>query len=149
MDVIPDVYVIGLQEMVKLNTKSVIKGKDKDRVLLWEKIIKSSLSHNTQGDYVCVSKKPMVGCLIMLFVKEEHKHYINNIRTSRVKTGFGGQTGNKGSVAIRFNFANSSFAFINCHLASGQKEIAQRLDDLREIYKKSFDCSQKYQDFMI
>lgn len=91
----------------------------------------------------------MVGCLIMLFTKVDHKNRINSIRTSKVKTGFGGQSGNKGSVAIRFNFDNSSFAFINCHLTSGQSKVSERLEDLREIYKKSFDCSQKYQDFMI
>lgn len=27
--------------------------------------------------------------------------------------------------------------------------MGERLEDLREIYKRSFDCSQKYQDFMI
>lgn len=41
------------------------------------------------------------------------------MRTSKVKTGFGGNSGNKGSVAIRFNFDDSSLSFINCHLASG------------------------------
>lgn len=61
------------------------------------------------------------------------------MRTSKVKTGFGGQSGNKGAVAVRFNFDDSSLAFINCHLSSGQKNISERVDDLREIYRKSFD----------
>jgi synaptojanin len=118
--IVPDVYIIGLQEMVKLNAKSVIQGKDKERVLLWEQIITRSITSRGEGHrYVCIARKPMVGCFILLFARDEHKHKINNIRTSRVKTGFGGQSGNKGSVAIRFNYANSSFAFINCHLTSG------------------------------
>jgi hypothetical protein len=125
--------------MVKLNAKSVIKGKDKDRVLLWEDIVTKSICRGHR--YVCISKKPMVGCLIMLFVKDEKKHKISCIRTSRVKTGLGGSSGNKGAVAIRFNYANSSFAFINCHLTSGQSQIAERLQELNDIYKKSFDCS--------
>jgi hypothetical protein len=86
----------------------------------------------------------MVGCFILLFIRDDNKNRIKNIRTSKVKTGFGGQSGNKGSVAIRFNVDNSSFAFINCHLTSGQSQVSERLEDLREIYKKSFDCSQKY-----
>lgn len=114
----PEVYVVGLQEMVKLNAKSVIQGKDKERVLLWEQIVTRSISKDCR--YVCIGRKPMVGCFIMLFARDEHKHKVNNIRTSKVKTGFGGQSGNKGSVAIRFNYANTSFAFINCHLTSGQ-----------------------------
>jgi inositol-1,4,5-trisphosphate 5-phosphatase len=40
-----------------------------------------------------------------------------------VKTGFSGIAGNKGSVAIRFQFDNTSFAFTNVHLTSGQSEI--------------------------
>lgn len=55
--------------MVKLNAKSVIKGKDKERVLLWEDIVVRSICKGHR--YVCVSKKPMVGCLVMLFVKDE------------------------------------------------------------------------------
>jgi len=62
----------------------------------------------------------MVGCFIILFAKDEHKNKINSIRTSKVKTGLAGSSGNKGSVSIRFNFENTSFAFMNCHLTSGQ-----------------------------
>jgi len=125
--------------MVKLNAKSVIQGKDRERVLLWEEIVTRSMCKRHK--YICVGKKPMVGCLIMLFARDEHKHKINSIRTSKVKTGFGGQSGNKGAVAIRFNYAQSSFAFINVHLTSGQNQVGERLEDIREIYKRSFDCS--------
>ena len=40
-------------------------------------------------------------------------------------------TGNKGSVAIRFNFENSSFAFINTHLEAGQNKVGERLEQIR------------------
>lgn len=116
--IIPDIIVIGLQEMVKLNAKSVIQGKDRTRIDLWEGIITRSV-RNERHSYFCVSKKPMVGCLIMLFARDEHRYKINNVRTSKVKTGFGGQSGNKGAVSIRFNYSNSSFVFLNCHLTSG------------------------------
>ena len=86
----------------------------------------------------------MVGCFIILFARDEHKCRINNIRTSKVKTGLGGSGGNKGSVAIRFNYDDTSFAFLNCHLASGQNHVGERLEDLREVWKRSFDCSQKF-----
>jgi len=54
-----------------------------------------------------------------MFAKSIHKNKIKNIRKVKVKTGFSGMTGNKGSVAIRFNYEDTSFAFINCHLESG------------------------------
>jgi hypothetical protein len=34
--IVPDLYVVGLQEMVKLNAKSVIQGKDREKAMLWE-----------------------------------------------------------------------------------------------------------------
>jgi len=64
----------------------------------------------------------MVGCFILLFAKGELKNSIKNIRTSKVKTGFGGNGGNKGCVAIRFNYNESSFVFMNCHLSSHQNK---------------------------
>ena len=41
--ILPDVIVVGLQEMVKLNAQQVIKGKDKERIGLWESIITRSI----------------------------------------------------------------------------------------------------------
>ncbi len=67
------------------------------------------------------------------------------MRKCKVKTGYGGQSGNKGAVAIRFNFDDTTFTFTNCHLTSGQKKVNERLEDLREVYKKQFE-SLKCQD---
>jgi hypothetical protein len=85
--------------------------------MLWEEILIRSL--NRKEKYLCIAKKAMVGCFILLFIKDVHKYRVSNMRTSKVKTGFAGQSGNKGAVAIRFNFDDSSFALINCHLSSG------------------------------
>lgn len=81
----------------------------------------------------------MVGQYIVMFVKEEHKDKINSIKKHKVKTGFSGMAGNKGSVALRFNFEDTSFAFVNVHLESGQKQIAERLENLRQIYNETFN----------
>lgn len=70
-----DIFIIGLQEIVKLNAKSVIQGKDRERVMLWENIITNSLRKKCK--YVCISKKPMVGCFILMFIKLEHKSRIS------------------------------------------------------------------------
>lgn len=43
----------------------------------------------------------MVGCLITVFVKRELKNRVKDIQTSKVKTGFRGQMGNKGAVLVR------------------------------------------------
>lgn len=87
-------------------------------MLLWESVITRSLGR--RGDkYICIAKKLMVGCFIMFFTLDEHKNRVSNIKSCKVKTGFAGKSGNKGSVAIRFSIDDTSFMFINCHLASG------------------------------
>lgn len=110
--------------MVKLNASSVIKGKDKDRITIWERIITRSL--NKKSKYYCICQKAMVGCYILLFTKDEHKNRVKNMKTSKVKTGFGGNSGNKGAVTIRFNFDDASLVFMNCHLSSGQSAVSER-----------------------
>lgn len=44
---------------------------------------------------------------------------------------------NKGSTSIRFNYNDTSFMFLNCHLASGQKEYAARFNNLEECYTET------------
>jgi len=73
----------------------------------------------------------MVGCFIVMFAKYQIKDSIKFLRKCKVKTGFSGMTGNKGSVAIRFNYEDTSFAFVNVHLESGQKQTAERLENVR------------------
>ena len=81
----------------------------------------------------------MVGCFIIMFVNKSHQNKIKNIRKVKVKTGFSGMTGNKGSVAIRFNFEDTSFAFINNHLESGQNALGERLENVRQVYNDTYN----------
>ena len=60
-----DMYVIGLQEIVELNTKSVYKGKDVELSKQWINMFQNALGNG----YVFVESKTMVGLLIFIFVK--------------------------------------------------------------------------------
>jgi len=111
----PDILVIGLQEMVPLNTKEIVAGKDKQLALLWQEVIQNCLG----PDYLPIIHKTMVGCEITMFALERYRTRINNLKKFKVKTGLSGITGNKGSVAFRFTFDDTSFAFINTHLEAG------------------------------
>mmetsp|Transcript_12774 Transcript_12774/g.21584 ORF Transcript_12774/g.21584 Transcript_12774/m.21584 type:complete len:355 (-) Transcript_12774:22-1086(-) len=126
--------------MVKLNTTQVVIGKDKVRCQLWQNIFLRSLNANPEGvKFVQIVQKVMVGCFIIMFVREEHVNKIRNIRKVKVMTGFSGMTGNKGGVALRFSFLDTSFAFINVHLESGQNAMAQRLENVRQIFHDTFN----------
>ena len=48
-------------------------------------------------------------------------------------------TGNKGSVSVRFNYEDTSFAFLNSHLESGQNATAERMEHVRQIFNDSFN----------
>lgn len=119
--------------MVDLNVSAVVEGKNKERMILWEQIFLRSASKG-QHRFVCVMRKAMVGCFVLLLVREEHKLKLTNMRSIKVKTGVSGLSGNKGSVALRFNFLDSSFFFMNVHLTSGQKNVQNRLDDMRQTF---------------
>lgn len=110
-----DIYIVGLQEMVPLNTKEIVVEKNKQRALLWRDVLQNALG----PDYIPVVHKTLVGCNIQMFVRREHVGSIKNIRKYKVKTGLSGMTGNKGGTAVRFNFDDTSFAFINVHLEAG------------------------------
>ena len=120
--------------MVPLKTKEIVVGKDKTRAALWEAVIQNCLG----SEFIPIIQKLMVGCFIIMFVNKKHKNKVKNIRKVKVKTGLSGMTGNKGSVAIRFNFEDTSFSFINNHLESGQNAVGERLEQVRQVYNATY-----------
>ena len=134
-----DLYVVGLQEMVKLDmVGSVMCNKDEERILAWQKLTQAALHKRMPGrKFACISRKVMFGCFIMLFVREDHFPHIKQIHTAKVKTGTNGMTANKGSTSLRFNYDDTSFMFLNCHLTSGEKKWQNRFDDLRVCYEET------------
>lgn len=109
-----DIYVVGLQEMVELNTGNITKGKDENTAAIWHENIKSSLNKNGRGfEFIALTQKVMVGLYIVVFIKSTVAHSVRGVKKFRVKTGLSGLTGNKGGVAVRFAIDDTSFSFIN------------------------------------
>jgi len=133
----PDIYIFGFQELVDLNAKNVIKGTNADDVALWNRIIETSLK-KTGKEYTKIQSKNMVGCMITMFVKSKLKSHVHNIEVDRIKTGFGGNVGNKGAVCIRFDIYDTSICAINAHLESGKSKVEIRNNQFIEIFKKAF-----------
>ena len=80
----------------------------------------------------------MVGCFIGLFVKAKLLGRIRELKTTKIKTGFGGNTGNKGAVALRFMLDDTSMMFINCHLISGSDKGDKRTEEVNLIFDNAF-----------
>jgi hypothetical protein len=140
----PDIIVIGLQEMVKLNMSSILKGKNKGRVSDWEQLLRcaiEAISENIkkpEDKYVWVIAKSMVGCFIGFFVKQKLLSRIKDLKTTKIKTGLGGSAGNKGAVIVRFQLDDTNVMLMNCHLMSGKNKGSKRTDELNFIFDNAF-----------
>lgn len=54
---------------------------------------------------------------------------MKSVHKDTVKTGMGGNFGNKGGAVIRVNIFDTSLCFICAHLAAGKEKFEERLDD--------------------
>jgi len=80
----------------------------------------------------------MVGCFISLFVKQKLLARVSDLKATKIKTGLGGSSGNKGAVIVRFNLDDTSVMLMNCHLMSGKNKGTQRTDELNFIFDNAF-----------
>ena len=73
---------------------------------------------NFVGKFISITQQ-LVGVCLYVFVRPEHAPHIKDVAVDLVKTGMGGATGNKGTVAIRFRFHSTSLCFVCSHFAAG------------------------------
>ncbi|SBT30751.1 inositol-phosphate phosphatase, putative [Plasmodium ovale wallikeri] len=93
--------------------------------------------------YVKLKSVSMIGLFIIIFIDEGLVDYIREIEVCKVKVGLKGNTGNKGSVSIKFRLGFNSFCFNNIHLASGQTNMFERNSQMQNILNNSFQ-NQEY-----
>jgi hypothetical protein len=72
------------------------------------------------GDYYSEADyNDMVGCLLMIFSKNELVNHISRVENGIIKQGFGGNLGNKGAINIILKLYDSICCFICVHLPAG------------------------------
>ena len=116
----PTFYVIGLQEIVKLNTSNVIFDINKMSSNLWESKITELLlkSYN----YTLQYRENMVGILLLIFVKTSEAKNIKNMKKSVIKAGFMNTLGNKGYILYEFKYKEKTYSFGSGHLTAGEND---------------------------
>ncbi|CDM29778.1 hypothetical protein DTO013E5_6137 [Penicillium roqueforti] len=146
----PDIVVFGFQELVdlenkKITAKSLLLGSKKKengekehmsrQYRVWIDHLTRTLHEcmPLEESYVLLHTANMVGLFTCIFIKHKERHNIRNIHASEIKRGMGGLHGNKGALVFRFILDDTSMCFVNCHLAAGQTQTANRNNDIAAI----------------
>ncbi|OBZ85798.1 Inositol-1,4,5-trisphosphate 5-phosphatase 1 [Choanephora cucurbitarum] len=130
----PDLYVIGFQEIVELSPQQVM-ATDAEKRLVWEQQIEKTLNQRSGSKfrYTLLRSNQLVGAALIVFAKSTIVDEIRNVETSIKKTGIMGIAGNKGAVAIRMDYGDTSFCFVAAHFASGHSNVDDRNTDFHTI----------------
>ncbi|KAF2222115.1 SacI homology domain-containing protein [Elsinoe ampelina] len=132
----PVIVAVAFQEIVELSPQQIMST-DPNRRLAWERAVKDTLNEVSQqlGDeeYVLLRGGQLVGASLSVFVKASILPFIKNVEGSLKKTGMSGIAGNKGAVAIRMDYANTSICLVTAHLAAGFANYEERNQDYRTI----------------
>lgn len=129
----PDVVVLGLQEVIELTAGSILNA-DYSKGSFWENMVKDCLNQYDEK-YILLRVEQMASLIILFFVKSDKTNHVKQVEGATKKTGFGGMTGNKGAVAIRFDYGETSFCFVNAHFSAGASNVEERRNDYESIMK--------------
>ncbi|KIW01667.1 uncharacterized protein PV09_06851 [Verruconis gallopava] len=133
---LPEIAAIAFQEIVELNPQQLMK-EDPHTRLQWEQAVLQTLNRNAtsagSSEYVLLRSGQLVGAALLIFVQRSKLKRIKNVEGATKKTGLSGMAGNKGAVAIRMDYANTSLCFVTAHLAAGFSNYEDRNRDYRTI----------------
>ncbi|TGJ87198.1 hypothetical protein E0Z10_g1600 [Xylaria hypoxylon] len=125
-------YVLGLQEVVNLNSVHQSLYSDPSTVAKWQDALEAALPRG----YTLVACQQLVGVLLLIYASPEVAATISNESTVSIGTGLLGYMGNKGAVVSRILLGETTrLVFSNGHLASGhdQASLDRRCWDYNKI----------------
>lgn len=128
-----DMFVICLQEIVQLNATQIVSS-DPEKRVFWDSIFLELIEDYFEpGAYVQLVSNQLVGASLIVFVRSALVDEIRNVEISSLKTGFGGMTGNKGSLGVRLELMGNSFCFVGSHFTAGQNAANERVREFFSV----------------
>jgi len=128
-----DVYVIALQEVQELSgTAALLTDEEKGRP--WSAVLQQAVGAPTQ--FRCLAVRQMVGCYITLLARASLCDELSAIKVGELGTGFLNSGGNKGGVAVRFEYRGISVCAVCAHLAAQVSEVKRRNQDIRVLLSR-------------
>ena len=125
----PDLIVIGVQELIELTPGQYISADTNMIKLSWESILIKSINSQPNSNYVVLRSLHLVALGLFVFIRTDGVQNIRNLNTSFIKTGLGGMAANKGGIGISFNYHDTSIAFVTAHFAAGSSAVEERNRD--------------------
>eukprot|EP01129_Flabellula_baltica_P009146 TRINITY_DN3689_c0_g1_i1.p1 TRINITY_DN3689_c0_g1~~TRINITY_DN3689_c0_g1_i1.p1 ORF type:complete len:607 (-),score=121.31 TRINITY_DN3689_c0_g1_i1:64-1884(-) len=119
-----DIYVISGQE---------VDYEPGDRYETCSEDWSIALARHMGPGYICLSSVSMWQIRMQVFVRVELFDKISAVDRSEEPTGIGNIMGNKGGVCVSFKFNETTFCFVNSHLAAHQEKVKARNEDVKEI----------------
>ncbi|MCQ2818226.1 MAG: hypothetical protein MJ252_13245, partial [archaeon] len=127
----PEFIVVNLQEIVPLDAKNIISQKSNEvNIYFYMATISTILQ---QEGYILIKNINLVGLFLLVYTKKELKPSVFELEDTTMKFGLFGAFGNKGCCIYEFKFKNKNFAFIDVHLAFGEKNTDDRFNQLKKI----------------
>ncbi|KAJ1959159.1 hypothetical protein IWQ62_004724 [Dispira parvispora] len=128
-----ELLVLGFQEL-DLRAEAYLMY-DSQKEQIWCRAVEEGLGSRVD-QYQKVVSKQLIGMLIVVYAHQDVAHRLHDVAVDSAGCGIMGMIGNKGAVAVRFNYNDSSFCIVNCHLAANMNQVERRNQDYHDLCRR-------------